>query len=526
MKRTLDIDLYRDGFEARTINCLHNPLAAATGYFDRSYYFYYCYLYCLKNYYISNTDIFARAVQENLDLMGLKINVSDWREKTADEALEIIKSEIFNGRPVFICCKYNSLFYHTHYKNKNFTSEHGIVISGFNEDNGTFIINEEVLLRNIMKDELNTDIYFPLQVHASSVREIILDSSRQFESEDEYMSYFAYKIFSLSREKEIYVKTKDILSSSLKIFNNDAEKLTVQLDYFDPEEIELDNEDLIRSFIESLTPIFRLLRLHVCGNREMLEKISESEKNIISIKKLVINNLLKFSLKKKKPSEKQKEDIKAVWRKSTDALYELIAELSEVSFEREYSYEHIDISALYNNQAFEESISESSKADITGEGTHYLMDECVAVNMIWKKYPFEFIYKYKTGENDNISCCGQELRFGKEVFSDSISILGCSEYGSFSEKVEVIYSDGTVYTFAADFSDFFQPAVFGETAYWSGVALDRKNGKTTVHNFNSRLFAKRYTVPKGRIMALRLPNRKNIHIFAITAEKQLLSEKG
>lgn len=395
MKRTLDIDLYRDGFEAKTINCLHNPLAAAAGYFDRSYYFYYCFLYCLKNYYISNTDVFSLSVQENLDLMGLRINEINWRGKTADEALELIKSEIFKGRPVFICCKYNSLFYHTHYKNQNFTSEHGIVISGFNEDNGTFVINEEVLLRNIMKDEPNIDIYFPLQVHESAVKEIISDSSQQFEGEDKFLSYFAYKVFSISRENEIYVKTRDILKSSLGIISNSEDKLMVQLDYFDPDLVQYDNEDLIRSYIESLTPIFRLLRLHVCGDRALLERISESEKSVISIKKLVINNLLKFSLKKKKPSEKQKEDIKAAWKKSTDVLYELIKELSERSFEREYSYEHIDISALYNNQAFEESIRDASKADITGEGTHYLMDECAAVNKIWKKYPFEFIYRYK-----------------------------------------------------------------------------------------------------------------------------------
>jgi hypothetical protein len=57
-----------------------------------------------------------------------------------------------------------------------------------------------------MKGEPNADIYFPLQIHESAVKEIILDSSQQFERENEYLSYFAYKIFSISRKKDIEEK--------------------------------------------------------------------------------------------------------------------------------------------------------------------------------------------------------------------------------------------------------------------------------------------------------------------------------
>ena len=286
-----------------------------------------------------------------------------------------------------------------------------------------------------------------------------------------------------------------------------------------------DNEDIIRTYVESMTPVFRMLRLHAGDDERLLEKIKTDEESIVSIKKMVINNFLKYSIKKRCPSEKQKENLLSAWKKSTDILHGLIAELSEFSNEHKYVYEHIDLSEMYNNQAFEEVIRDDSKADITGEGTHYLMDECVIVNGVWKKSTFEFIYKYKAGENDNISCCGQEISLGRDIPAESISILGCAEYGSFNEKIELIYSDGTNYAVSADFSDFFQPAAFGETTFWSGIALDRKKGRTAVHNFNARIFAKRYVVPSGNIKALRLPERKNVHIFAVAAERQLFTDR-
>ena len=47
MGKTLDIDLYKDGFDYRYIDCIQGPLAASTGYFKYDNYYYYCFLHSL-----------------------------------------------------------------------------------------------------------------------------------------------------------------------------------------------------------------------------------------------------------------------------------------------------------------------------------------------------------------------------------------------------------------------------------------------------------------------------------------------
>ena len=102
--------------------------------------------------------------------------------------------------------------------------------------------------------------------------------------------------------------------------------------------------------------------------------------------------------------------------------------------------------------------------------------------------------------------------------TNSIAILGCSEYGSYQETFIIKYEDGRIYELKCDFSDFFQLPIYDENIFWTGIALDRKNSKTSVHCFNARLFSKRYNIPEGVIKSIELPDRKNVHIFAITLE--------
>ncbi|WP_242855591.1 hypothetical protein [Ruminiclostridium josui] len=203
-----------------------------------------------------------------------------------------------------------------------------------------------------------------------------------------------------------------------------------------------------------------------------------------------------------------------------EMLLNLLKTLVVYESEKKLSNYFIDISEYYNNQAFEDTLRDDSKADITGEGTHYIFQDLL-VNQEWIKGDLCFNYKYLPSKADNISCNAQEISI-PNINAQYISILGCSEFGCYRENIVIEYSDGTKKIITADFSDFFQPPIYGEKVYWTGAAAERKNGRTRYHSFNARLLAKRYPIEPGCVVKIYLPNKRNVHIFALTLTDEVV----
>ena len=520
MKNNIDIDFFYDGFDVKRINCIHNPIAAIAGYYDRINYFFYCYLYCLFNYWENTDDDYLFFSNKVLSIMGLKLKSIKFEND--EDVLKSISDKVLNGDPILLICKYNSLFYNNYYGNDNYKLDHGLVVSGYNSDNKTFIINESSLLRNVMLKSENSDIFFPLQITSTSLKEIIIKSNKQFINDDYCTKNFMNRIFYITKIHDTFLNVQDIISKSLEYMDksigssliiNDISKLGID------ENIKLNYENYFQKYILGLDPIFKLLYLNI-NNDKLSNEVKEIEEKIKLNNKNVISKFIKNTLKKVPIDEKKKKEMIDQIKESNILLKEVIQKVSLINNKSLYMYTFIDIKDYYNCKAFEECISDDSIADITGEGTHYLFKN-IPANKIWKKMNYEFIYKYAPSECDNISCKGQTINVDFELTFSSISILGCSEYGSYNEEIIIDYFDRDLYSFFADFSDFYQHPIYGENIFWSGMALDRKNGKTIVHNFNARLFSKRYKIPKGRIKSIKLPQKKNIHIFAITLEEEM-----
>lgn len=523
MRKNIDIDLYKDGFDAKKLNCVHNPIAAAAGSFDRNNYFYYSFLYSFFSYFEDENENFEDLPKLLLSILGLKFNVIEYSDEGS--LFECITSEIESNSPVLIIAKYNSLFYSAYYENNNFDLVHGLLVSGYDDEKCVFTINDAALLRNIFIQDENSDIYFPLQIKYSDFSDILRRSNEKYLN-DEYCLKNAYnKIFSISKndDKDVFMTPKQILLAALKMVDTNESIVIKDIRKYDPENsLELsDNnfENYIRRFTASLTPIFKLMYMCINDDNEYMIKIKEAEERIKASKQNIISKIIKKVIKKSPLSDDEKNDMINNWRTGDNEMIELINEVSAISLKSKFKYTYLNIFPYYNCQAFESKLNDYATADITGEGTHFLYDNVIS-NTVWKKNDFEFVYQYEIDTNDHISCNGQLIELTDECTASSISILGCAEYGSYQDKIIVNYADGQAEELIADFSDFYQPSVYNETLFWSGAALDRKDNKTSYHNFSSRIFAKRYTIRKGTVSSIKLPNKRNIHIFAITLESE------
>jgi|GEM_PF-5678149 len=513
MGKALDIDLYKNGFDVRYIDCIQGPIAAASGYFNNENYFYYCFLHSILG---NIHDYFRTDISEHanniLDGMGLRLEKITCSSHSFDGVLLRITEEIQAGRPVIMVVKYNSLFYSMYYKNSSFTANHGIIVNEFNEVNSTFGIKEATLLRDSIDAYENRDVFFLLHITYDMLKDIWEDSNRQFRADK---SFFEDSIYSLRKTEEIELNMNKVLGMALTMLKNHKNGLISEINDFQGEK-NFSNFIQVKRlrFSGCLKPIFSLLYKQ-CNLLKLDEAPLENlEKELGQIRDKVLNVLNRASHRGEIISRERKDELCSLVAEGDRRLAELVESLMvDESRKRQVDY-FVDIKAFYNNQAFEEELRDDSIADITGEGTHYIFKD-VVVNTPWKKGEYCFHYSYSPGCRDNISCSGQEI-WVDGISATHLSLLGCAEFGNYNEEIIIEYSDGRRHTVKADFSDFFQPPVFLENVYWAGEAAVRKNGKTIYQSFNSRLFAKKYSIEPGAISRLILPERRNVHIFAMT----------
>ncbi|EPR11838.1 hypothetical protein [Ruminiclostridium papyrosolvens] len=514
MRKTLDIDFYKKGFDYQQIDCIHGPIAAAAGYFSYNNYFYFCYLYAI----LSNTENFFESgfesnVNRIVSCMGLELQRIDCSGNTPEETMNRIAEEILGGWPVILVVKYNSLFYSKYYKDSAYTLDHAIIVNEYGENNKTFSIKEASLVRDIVSTYENSDIFFSLQVTFDMLKDIFDGSNKQYIKENQT---FANSIYSMHKIEDISIDTNEVINTSLSLFPDYKNDFINIINSYNEqiEKFKYDIELIRRRFYGCIKPIFHLLYDH-CKQRNLDTALTKNTEKIIEeTRQDALNFLYRASITGAKITREKQDDLCSKVLDSDEKLINLIKILFVNEGKKNQINYYVDLTEHYNNQAFEDTLRDDSRADITGEGTHYIFRDLV-VNEEWKKGDFCFNYSYLPAQTDNISCNAQVICI-PEINAQYISILACSEYGSYNEKIAIEYSDGSKRVITADFSDFFQPPIYGEKAYWTGAAAERRNGRTRYHNFNARLFAKRYRIEPGCVVKIHLPNRRNVHIFALT----------
>lgn len=179
---------------------------------------------------------------------------------------------------------------------------------------------------------------------------------------------------------------------------------------------------------------------------------------------------------------------------------------------------YLDLKNYMNNKAFAGSASEE-KADFNGLGDYFLTEGLPTSNIVTvETINYHFLIKNDLGY-DNISCAEQIIPVPNLNYED-IMIMGCSEWeqhsqwGSFSGIMEIFYENGPNGFIEMEFSDWGISPICGEKIAWEGFSSFNKR------RYRKRIFSQKYKFDKGKaILKIKLPNCKNMHIFAIALIK-------
>ncbi|MDR5002041.1 MULTISPECIES: BtrH N-terminal domain-containing protein [Brevibacillus] len=176
----------------------------------------------------------------------------------------------------------------------------------------------------------------------------------------------------------------------------------------------------------------------------------------------------------------------------------------------------IDLADSCNNKGFSHVAASACTADLTLMGEVFLLED-VPEQPIWNVNGMEFsLPALAENRNDNISCAGQEINVPEGYYS-SLLILGCSECGSYTERIEILYEDNVVRYIPIQFTDWYMEPMFGETTAWVGKGAARREGQVEILDFPVRLLVQQYYLnPSRKMLRIKLPDCPNIHIFAMT----------
>ncbi|HEX3048878.1 MAG TPA: amino acid adenylation domain-containing protein, partial [Bacillota bacterium] len=175
-----------------------------------------------------------------------------------------------------------------------------------------------------------------------------------------------------------------------------------------------------------------------------------------------------------------------------------------------------DLTPFFNNKAFGEGISVECPADLTGTGIYFLKKN-IPSHDIWKIGAMEF--KFPDLEHqvyDNVSCNGQRIQIENEG-QQKLMILGCSEWGSFSDNLAIHYVDGRSEALQVKFSDWLYKPMFGEALAWEGKAVEKIGSSAQLRGGKVYLSAHQYDLQlRSKIDYIQLPDCPGMHIFAIS----------
>lgn len=288
-------------------------------------------------------------------------------------------------------------------------------------------------------------------------------------------------------------------------------------DYFNKSENDIYSliENIRQRYCGSLKPIYNLL--YTCCEKDLAKQqmVSEREQQQTDVRKGVISTLHTAILRRQVLSEEKRQEIKVMVTDTDNKMIDLINSFAAENSKQKAEYHYIDISSMYNNQAFASCMSNNSVAALTHNEIHYIIDSNIYCNTVWNQRNYSFIYTYKAEQCDNIACEGQTI-IVDDVEASSISLLACAEYGDFQVLLNLEFENGDKTDILTYFSDFYVPPKYGEKIFWSGVAARKQNGVTSKLPFSARLLAKTYKFEKNKVRKIKLPVCKNAHIFAIT----------
>lgn len=454
-----------------------------------------------------------------------KIKVKEFYENDFYKAYEKIKMDIQLGRTVAI---YMDTFWCpwdiTNFQNAH--KDHYCLVVGVNEKNGNFYIVDAQfapdgaeLPLNYFKKSLSDYLTFEkiegkeenlqwkeliedsiMNFKSNSVGKDVFQKMREFSEELSSSLNFSEEIkgwenmpFSaplfqelhqISRRRKQYSRALKYIGDRCKI----------------PELIEIGSQFWVVG--KKWTSLFGLLCkcYYMNGDKQLLTRCSQRIVEVSEIEERLMSDLI---------------NICRLEEKNNLISYEISS--TEHCNDKISKYKYVDTSRYLNNKGFGKVSNLENEAELSNEGKFFVLEN-LPVDEIWKVDNMEFkVNLNKDQIEDNIECEGQVIQINSQGYNN-LMILGCSELGSHSEKIEVYYENGEKEVLPLEFSNWTEDEPsYGEIKVWCGEIAQRNNNQIRKYPFKGYLYGKNLKLKvKAGIRALKLPYCPNLHIFSIS----------
>lgn len=183
----------------------------------------------------------------------------------------------------------------------------------------------------------------------------------------------------------------------------------------------------------------------------------------------------------------------------------------------------LDISAYFNNEGIAVG-KENTTADFNDKG-EFILYEYFPKDQIMRCGNFSFLIQEKrNGEKDNIQCNSETISVDADYYS-GLEIMGCSEWGDYTEELTVVFEDGSFEKISFTLYDWIPNYLHdGDMNVLIETKKSIRDDVTTEEDCN--VYGVICTIKeKKKITHIRLPECTSMHIFALTLLKSRNSKK-
>lgn len=173
----------------------------------------------------------------------------------------------------------------------------------------------------------------------------------------------------------------------------------------------------------------------------------------------------------------------------------------------------VNLEEYYNNEGV--GVSSLTKADFNGVG-EYFDSRFFPSGKIVNYNDWKFLIPVKVnGKNDNLSCRRNVIKVEPKVYG-AICILGCSEWGSYTDEITIIFDDEAEESFTILLQDYIPNYLTSseqKVAFQTQKSINNQENEFDTCN----VYAVEYKIKTSKqIAAIRLPECATMHIFAIS----------
>lgn len=402
---------------------------------------------------------------------------------------------------------------------------HYFFINGYDESIGCFncldpfynVINEILSFEDLKKGIQSYDIFQIREVEEKNqdIKEL-LNAISSFLDSDQLDKYYIFsqkfKTFDLKKEIENYNTGMELMVDNIE---ND-----IPLNY------------VFKDIIHNRLRFGVYLRRIAKRNGKYSERLKEFANKYISlsqkwestrlmfIKFLIVNRLDKIT-------GYLAEKLELIISEEKDTLNDLLSilngqyeennilEIAKLNEDSEYIF--IDISTYYNNEGISVE-NEDNSADLNDKG-EYILCDYFPLNQIINLKNFVFrIPEKKSGRNDNVQCNRQKIIVDKD-FYDGIQILGCSEWGNYTEELTIVFEDESIEKISITLNDWI-PNFFQSEEMNVLIESKKSVKEDDITEEDCNIYGVMCAI-KGRkkIKGIILPECISMHVFALTMLK-------